>query len=283
MVDKLPYKIDVANSNIDGGVYDPNSNTISWNVDFSIDSYNSPMYSLTKNIEVSYIDVDLTEDIFTNNVVGTTIISDKNTLVETNYNTYIDVKGTISVKYIESITNKELFDSNTTTDKVGKDYEIEEKNIEGYKIIDKPKNNSYKYQEGNQLLEFVYERIKFKIITSSGEGGKITGDEEVFYGEDSKEDNIKVEASDGYYISSVNINEKEIVIPEKQTKLTIPRFKNMNEDKYITVSFEKYSDTVNVPNTLKNSILKYIGFAVLVSGISILIYLFYKGRLKLIK
>ena len=283
LVDKLPYKIDVANSNIDGGVYDPNSNTISWNVDFSIDSYNSPMYSLTKNIEVSYIDVDLTEDIFTNNVVGTTIISDKNTLVETNYNTYIDVKGTISVKYIESITNKELFDSNTTTDKVGKDYEIEEKNIEGYKIIDKPKNNSYKYQEGNQLLEFVYERIKFKIITSSGEGGKITGDEEVFYGEDSKEDNIKVEASDGYYISSVNINEKEIVIPEKQTKLTIPRFKNMNEDKYITVSFEKYSDTVNVPNTLKNSILKYIGFAVLVSGISILIYLFYKGRLKLIK
>ena len=280
VVDSLPYKIDINNSNLDGGTYDADNKTITWNINTNINSYNNSTYNFTKNIELSYVDIEISEDVMSNNVVGKTIIENKNTTSETNYNTYIDIKGTINVKYIESGTNKELIDTITTTDKVGKTYEIEEKNIEGYKLIDKPKKDIYEYKEENQDLEFVYERIKYKIVTKSlNEGGKITGDEEVFYGEDSTVDNIKIEAEEGYYISSITINGNDIRIPEKQMKLTIPNFTKMKEDKYIDVSFEKYSSGVEVPNTLKKSKLKIIGIFISLGSIAYMLYFLYKKKM----
>ena len=280
IIDSLPYKIDVSSSNLDGGVYDDENKTITWNINTNINSYNNASYNVTKNIELSYIDITASEDVISNNIVGKTIIADKNTLSETNYNTYIDIKGTINVKYVESGTNKELIDSITTTDKVGKTYELEEKTIEGYKLIDRPKNDTYEYKEGNQSLEFVYERLKYKIITKSlNEGGRITGDEEVFYGEDSTVDNIKIEAEEGYYISSITINGKDIKIPEKQNKLTMPNFTKMVEDKNIGVSFEKYSNIIKVPNTLKNSFLKFIGIIISLCTITTIFYILYKRNI----
>ena len=40
VVDTLPYKIDVTNSNLDGGIYDDNNKTITWQITTNINSYN---------------------------------------------------------------------------------------------------------------------------------------------------------------------------------------------------------------------------------------------------
>lgn len=213
-----------------------------------------------------------------NHVIGQTVIDGKTTTAETSYNSYIDIKGTINVSYVDD-SGKELLDKVTTTDKVGKTYELIEQSIEGYKIVNKPKEKIYEYKEEIQNLEYTYERLKYKIVTKAlNEGGSITGDEEVYYGENSKENNINIEANDGYYISKITINDKEIKIPEKQTKLTIPNFIKMNEDKNINVEFKKYSTDIVVPNTLKNSILKTIGIIVVLFSIGFILYTLYKRK-----
>ena len=279
IVDTLPYKIDVTNSNLDGGIYDENNKTITWNISGNINSYQNDRYSVIKNIDLKFISIDLNEDLMTNHVSGKIVTDDKNVTVETNHNTYIDVVGTINIKYINDL-KEELIPSIESTGKVGKEYEITKKDIEGYKIVKEPDNNKYKYIEGNIDLEFVYERIKYKIVVKSlNEGGKVSGDEEVYYKEDSKEDNINIEANDGYYISNITINDKKIKIPDKKTKLTLPKFTKLDEDKYINVSFEKYSDDVVVPNTLKNSILKTIGIIVVLSSIGFILYILYKSKI----
>ena len=278
VVDTLPFKIDVNISNLDGGVYDDNNKTITWNINTTINSYENSEYKVTKNIELSYINIDATKDAMSNHVIGQTVIDGKTTTAETSYNSYIDIKGTINVSYVDD-SGKELLDKVTTTDKVGKTYELIEQNIEGYKIVNKPKEKIYEYKEEIQNLEYTYERIKYKIVTKAlNEGGSITGDEEVYYGENSKENNINIEANDGYYISKITINDKEIKIPEKQTKLIIPNFIKMNEDKNINVEFKKYSTDIVVPNTLKNSILKTIGIIVVLFSIGFILYTLYKRK-----
>ena len=280
IVDTLPYPIEIDNSNLDGGVYNAANGTITWNINANINSYQNNKYTVTKNVELLYKNIDTTQDIMSNNVSGSTVIDNEKITVETSHNTYIDINGTINIKYIDNDSGNELLESITSIDKVGKKYELIEKEIEGYKIVDKPTESEYIYKEEVQNFEYLYSIIKYKIVTKAlNEGGTITGDEEVSYKEDSKEDNINIEASDGYYISSITINDKEIKIPEKQTKLTIPNFKKMEEDKYINVSFKKFSIDVNVPDTLKKSFLKSIGIIVVLGSIVLILNVLYRRKI----
>ena len=279
IVDTLPYKIDVNESNLDGGVYDEDTKTITWNVNTNINSYENSEYNVTKNIELKYKNINLLEDVIVNNVSGKTEIENKNKEVTTHYNTYIDIKGTIVVKYLENNTNKELIDSITTTDNVGKEYEFVNKDIEGYRLVKKPTKEKEEYKEETQEFKFLYERIKYKITVTSNEGGNVTGDEEVYYNEDSKEDNIKIKANDNYYIKEIRINEKVIKIPENSKELTIPQFKNMMEDKKIEVVFDNVNEKVIVPNTLKKSMLIIFGIITLLGSMGIMLYILYSKEI----
>lgn len=279
IVDTLPYKIDINNSNLDGGVYDDNTKTITWQVNTNINSYENSEYNVTKNIELKYKNINLLEDVIVNNVSGKTEIENKNKEVATLYNTYIDVKGTIVVKYLEQGTNNELEESITTKDKVGKEYEFVNKDIEGYRLVKKPEKEKEEYKEIEQEFKFLYERIKYKITVTSNEGGSVTGDEEVYYNEDSTLDNIKIKANENYYIKEIRINEKEIKIPEKSKELTIPQFKKMMEDKNIEVVFEKNKETVVVPNTLKKSTLIIFGIVTVLGSMGIMLYILYKKKI----
>ena len=279
LVDKLPYKIDINNSNIDGGLYDDKSQTITWVINASIDSYQNNNYSITKNIELSYLNINIKDDIMANGVSANLNIDNKNSISKTNYNTYININGTIKVKYID-VDNTEMFDEIITANKVGKTFELEEKEKEGYKIIKKPDKSLYEYIEGIQQFVYVYERIKLKVSTNVlTDGGEISGDEEVLYGENSKVDNIVVKAHDGYKINEVLINDKKIEIPDNQTELIIPYFTNMTEDKKIDVSFNKIGDIVSVPNTSKKNYLIIIGGILFVTTFIITLYIFIKRKL----
>ena len=279
LVDTLPYKIDVHLSNLDGGIYDENTKTITWIINTDINSYNNNKYSINKNIDVTYIDINAKENVMVDNVTGNLTADEKFNSVNTNYNTYININGTLTINYLENNTNKELSEKIITTDKVGAKYEIDFKEIEGYNLIEKPDNKIYEYKEGSKELKLIYDRIKFNIITNVlSEGGEISGDEEVLYGDDSTKDLIKIKAQDGYYIKEVLINDKIIEIPEKQTELIIPNFTNMKEDKKIDVSFEKSDNKVIVPNTLKKTYLVYIGIIITICGLISVAYILYKKK-----
>ena len=59
----------------------------------------------------------------------------------------------------------------------------------------------------------------------------------------------------------------------------MPNFTKMVEDKNIGVSFEKYSNIIKVPNTLKNSFLKFIGIIISLCTITTIFYILYKRNI----
>ena len=242
-----------------------------------INSYDGDGLNIQKNIELKYLNIDTTKDKMTNNVLGIIETDDRNAFVESNYNTLIDINGKIIVKYIEKDSNKDLIDSINIIDKVGKVYNLDKKEIEGYKLVEHPEYDEYSYEEGENTLYFMYERLKYKIVTKSiTEGGTIKGDEMVYYGEDSTKDNIVINSEKGYYISKVTINGEDISIPEEFSDLVIPNFTNMKKDMYIDVSFSKFSEEVNVSDTSKKTLLWIFGIIISLIGVCELLYLFFR-------
>ena len=72
IVDTLPYAIDEDNSDLQGGIYDSDSHTITWIENVSdLDSYNGKRtVNITKNIKVVFIGLDMNQEKITNNVKG---------------------------------------------------------------------------------------------------------------------------------------------------------------------------------------------------------------------
>ncbi|WP_242310659.1 MucBP domain-containing protein, partial [Bacillus cereus group sp. BfR-BA-01524] len=70
-----------------------------------------------------------------------------------------EVEGSVVTKYVDK-EGKEIAQRNTTTDKVENEYTTENKEIPGYKLVEKPKNAEGKYVEGTQEVIYVYEKIE---------------------------------------------------------------------------------------------------------------------------
>ncbi len=72
IVDTLPYGIDEARSNLDGGTYNSASKTITWTESVSdLNSFSgNGTVNITKNIKVVYSGLDMSKDKITNNVKG---------------------------------------------------------------------------------------------------------------------------------------------------------------------------------------------------------------------
>lgn len=153
LIDTLPYEIDESKSNLDGGVY--KNKTITWT-----DTINESK-EYNKNIEVVFIGLDPTIDKITNVVKGQVKVDNKTVDVENVYNTIVDIKGKITIKYVDKDGN-DLVKPITVTNKVGQKYISSSKEIDGYKLTEKPKNETYIYTESEQTVVYKYEKIEVK-------------------------------------------------------------------------------------------------------------------------
>ena len=272
--DKLPYKIDEANSSLDGGVYNEEEKTITWTEEVEINSYENSKKEITKNIEVKYLNIDPKQRIITNEVEGNIKGDNKDITVENNYNTRVLIPGEIIIKYIDKSTGEDIIPQIKTTNLVGEDYTLPiEKEIEGYKLIEKPEETEYEYKENTQIIKYYYERIKLKVETKAKEGGTIEGNENVYYGDDSTKDKIRIKANPGYVIDKIKINGKDIEVPENSSEMTISNFIKMTEDKLVEVTFKTKPQVVTVPKTSSfiSKIVLIIGFIFIITS-SIYIY-----------
>ena len=276
IVDTLPYKIDVNNSNLDGGTYDDNNKTITWNENISINSYNEPSKTFEKNIEVKYLNINPSGDVIVNKVKGTVTIPDKTIDINTTFNTLININGKITEQYIDKETGSPIIPDESSTKKVGTAFTPDEKEFEGYVLVTKPEDKNYKYEESPQTLTYKYEKIKLYVTTKvNGTGGTIEGDEIVLYGDNSTENKIKIKADNGYTISKILINGNEIEIPKNSESMTLSNFIKMTENKIVEVSFEAKPIVVNAPKTDSNIPLLIIILGIIF--ISIPLYYFYNN------
>lgn len=161
IVDKLPYRIDVANSFIDGGVYDDNNKTITWVVNWNdIDTYNNEKnYKVTKSISVIYKDINPADKIIVNSVMANIDLDTKERVIENQSSTNINIKFKVKTEAINEggqIKGDELvaYGENSTPDF------IEIKPQPGYIVsnifIDNEEVDSDFCRNGCVLGQFIY-------------------------------------------------------------------------------------------------------------------------------
>ncbi len=259
--DTLPYEIDVDNSNLDGGVYDATDRTITWTVDWSdIDTYSGRDENIiTKNISLKYIGIVGRDRIMTNNVHSNILLSNSSRDAEAQTSTNIRINGNIKVVYVDKDTGEEIADTIEETNLVGEEFISSAIAKDGYKLVTKPDSETFEFEEEDQLITYEYEHIKFEIKgVVLGVGGRIHGDEDVYWGDDSTEGNIIVEADDGYIIEAILVNGERMDIEPGQVTLVLENFKEVLENKNIEVIFAKKPQ--ENPNTKA-----FIGLIILIS------------------
>ena len=170
IVDYLPYEINVKESEIAGGEYDYNTKTIMWEEEIeNVDTYKdgAKEISITKNIELVFMDLDGSEEEIINKVDGTINLytPEKTEVVENENKVPINIKGTVIAKYLEEGTEKELAKEETYTGKVGSTYETEQKEITGYDFVRVVGNKEGNIKEGTVEVIYYY-KLKDPVITS---------------------------------------------------------------------------------------------------------------------
>ena len=281
LTDKLPYKIDQDKSTLDGGTYNDSSKTITWVQNISnYNSYNDDPITITKNLKLAFTNIDASDRVMVNEVIGEVETDNDSSNIIAEKPTTIQIPGTVTVLYVDEEGN-EIASREVTQDLVGEIVDISAKDIDGYNLIKKPDSEVITIVEGNTECKYVYEKIKYNIITKAlTAGGTITGDEIVPHGKDSKK-NVTMIAKDGYYIDYVKINGKLQKIKKNSKKIVLPTFKKVTENKLIEVAFKKAPEVIKIPDTGSTiSIIEIVGGIALISAGG---YVFYKKYLPNLK
>ena len=277
IIDYIPYKIDSSNSNLDGGVYNDNDKTITWNVTWSgIDTYNNnSSKEVNKQISIKYIDY-YPAGVLINRVAGKIVLSNNSRTVEENVSTNINIPGKIIVHHYLVGTEEYLRDDVTSTGLVDETYIAKALELEGYKVVNRPSKETLTYKEEIQEVIYEYERLKYDIVTEViGGVGSITGNETIYYGEDSTKDKIVITPNDGYEIKRIIVNDKDFEITNKD-KMILDNFKSVKENIKVQVEFrEKVTPT---PITGKTKSLYIIVISLILLAITV--FIVYKKRNK---
>ncbi len=164
--DTLPYKIDVDESNLDGGTYDEDTNTIKWyenigEIDTLKTGENIPeQIRVEKNIEVLYKDIDVYQDNMVNEIKGVLYLPAQNEQVEAedDHTTDIEVDGDLIVKYVDKYTNEEIETKVTKSGRVGTEFDVsgDKKEVDGYTLIEEPAVKTGTYTEETQEKIYYY-------------------------------------------------------------------------------------------------------------------------------
>jgi len=254
ITDKLPYTIDVEKSNLNGGTYNPTNKTVTWTIPKTITSINEPEIVINKKLELVFTNINPKEREFINIVEGKIVLDNNERTIENTFKTDLKIPGVITVKYIEVNDDleyvSEIAEREVIRDLVGEEYTTKEKSIEGYLLIERPELEQLEIQEEEQIVIYKYQKIKLQVETVvHGPGGKIKGNEIIYYGEDSTKDKIVINSEPGYVIEKLIINEEEIDIAKGKDKFVVDNFINMKESKLVVVSFMKKPPTIKNPAT----------------------------------
>ncbi len=160
ITDNLPYEIDETNSNLNGGVYDKENNTITWIIKSNITENNR---TVTFNEEISVVYLNINDATVTNEVTGQTVFGNTTTNGNEDETTTIVDTGKVIARYIEKDTNKELQPSIEQNGLVGTSYETKAGdtstgNLYGYKLVKIEGNETGKIVKGTTYVTYIYEK-----------------------------------------------------------------------------------------------------------------------------
>ena len=166
--DTLPLEIDTTKSNLNGGSYNANNNTITWTKIYNVKEFTTN-YDIKLNISYSVayknIDADKSYDetVYTNKVNVCTDITYNNNIingncVEDSEDIPVEIYGDLVVKYVTYENDKEitLLPTINENNKVGTPYNTEKKDIYGYEFVEVKGNPNGKITEGTTTVIYIY-------------------------------------------------------------------------------------------------------------------------------
>ena len=190
-----------------------------------------------------------------------------------NLSTKISVPGSIIVRHYDIETGEELIPEEYNEGLVGETFISHPHDFEGYKVVTRPSIETLVFNESEQEIVYEYERIKFNVqVSVIGGVGEATGNEEIFYGEDSTEGYIVITPGDGYEIEKIVVNGVSYDIYDR-AGMTLENFINVQENIDIEVEFSEVA--IPVPITGKTS--KYIIIASIMIILTIMYAVYSKG------
>ena len=158
IIDILPAEIDIIESELQGGIYNEEDQTITWIISQEVNTYkdlNSGIINFTKEITLKFKDLDPTASELTNKVKSTLKTENNTDEKEDEHTSEVDIKGKVIVRYIDEDGNQ-LLEEKTLTGKIGKSYETKEETIDGYVLIKVDGDRAGKYQEDDIIVTYIY-------------------------------------------------------------------------------------------------------------------------------
>ena len=171
VVDKLPHAIIEDQSELDGGVYDADKLTITWEEDWtSINTYvGANKKSFEYNISLVYDGILGTDRELNNEATGHVTLIDVETEPtnetepgdeEDDEPTPIRIPGRIITKFIEIGTDKEVCKSDNAVGLIGDPYHTRAKECEGYELVKSPDKEDYNFEENDQIVTYYYRKLE---------------------------------------------------------------------------------------------------------------------------
>ena len=166
ITDTLPGSIIENESNLNGGKYNSENNTITWVFTYNINEFKS-VYNISEEIKYAVLYEDYLSSNgtnMTNTAAGNTKVVRDNTEIvvtpgsEDSSTSKVEIKGTVNV-YFKDNDGKEIASKLSLGEKLaGTDYTTTAKNITGYTLDETklPSNASGKYIEGNIDVVYYY-------------------------------------------------------------------------------------------------------------------------------
>ena len=264
ITDTLPLPIDKTKTyELDGGVYDEESKTITWTETIEgIDTNKNGNYAvqITKSIKVSYSGLEATTRKVVNTVVGNihTDITDKTTTPD-EVETAVKVSGKVIAHYVDTNGTK-LLDDVISKDLVGNTYLTSEKEIAGYKLVKVEGKTTGEYTTEDIEVTYVYYKITGDIINEELEK---TGNQKITISNDKVKYNIDYSAEIKNYIGNAVVTIVDYLPYELDlTESLIDGGKYDEETRTITWiininRIDTYTNGVYKFEVSKNLVLKY--------------------------
>ena len=203
IVDTLPYEIDENLSNLNGGIYDKESKTITWKETIDhINTYVNGDYlvDISKDFTVVYSNLDATQRKMTNIANATIDLYETETTntQATTYDTNMEIPGKVIVKYVdkdsgEEIKSEEQNEDGSIVEKTygyeldglaGDEYTTEQKEIYGYTYVENTNNTVGNMTEETITVIYYYVRTDSQgvIVKYVDEDGNEIADSELITG-----------------------------------------------------------------------------------------------------
>lgn len=166
IVDTLPAKIDANSSNLDGGTYDSENNTITWTEQFTDintfrdkDNPAARSIAVSKSLRLKYLNLSDQSELV-NKVKSTTSFSTDHSPIENTatHTTDLNLKGKVITKYLHYGTDIELLPEDVSIDTIGKEYTTSEKPIDGYVLVETPSNATGVYGINDTIVKYYYRK-----------------------------------------------------------------------------------------------------------------------------